>query len=153
MENDRPVSAREDASEDLPLMHSAVRERFLAVAGDCPAALRGLRYRLFDEDEPKSPVLEGMADLRDAAEAWRGGQRPTGEPARVTGQTVCHAKRRSDEVTAGRQERAVYKKDWRSWRRPIWLILSWRVRRSVDSVTVVNPECSKRFRTRRIAWL
>ena len=71
VENDRPVPVRKDAPEDLPLVHSAVRERFLAVAGYRPAALRGLRYRLFDEDEPESPVLEGIADLRDAAEAWR----------------------------------------------------------------------------------
>ena len=71
VENDRPVPVREDAPEDLPLVHSAVRERFLAVAGYRPAALRGLRYRLFDEDAPKPPVLEGIADLRVVAEAWR----------------------------------------------------------------------------------
>jgi len=66
---------------------------------------------------------------------------------------VCRAKGRSDEVPAGRRYREVCKKDGRSWRRPIRLILSWRVRRLVDSVTIVNPECSKRFRTGRIAWL
>lgn len=74
VENDRPVAVREDAAEDLPLVHAAVRERFLAVAGYRPAALRGLRYRLFDEDEPQPPILEGIADLRVAAEAWRAAQ-------------------------------------------------------------------------------
>ena len=85
VENDRPVAVRQDASEDLPLVHAAVRERFLAVAGYRPAALRGLRYRLFDEDEPKPPVLEGIADLRDAAEAWRAARERRAEPADAGG--------------------------------------------------------------------
>ena len=68
-ENDRPVKVKKDT--DLPLVHSAVKERFMTVGGYRPAALRGLRFRLFYEDKPKSPVLEGIADLRDAAEAWR----------------------------------------------------------------------------------
>ena len=74
VENDRPVEVREGTAEDLPLVHSAVRERFLTVAGYRPAALRGLRYRLFDKDEPQPPILEGIADLRVAAEAWRAAQ-------------------------------------------------------------------------------
>ncbi len=81
VENDRPVAVRDDAPEDLPLVHAAVRERFLAVPGYRPAALRGLRYRLFDEDEPKPRVLEGIADLRDAAEAWRAAGDRRAEPA------------------------------------------------------------------------
>ena len=44
---------------NLPLVHAAVRERFLAGGGYRPAALRGLRYRLFDEDEPKPPARKG----------------------------------------------------------------------------------------------
>ena len=75
VENDRPVEVREGAAEDLPLVHAAVRERFLSVAGYRPAALRGLRYRLFDEDAPQPPVLEGIADLRVAAEAAKAASR------------------------------------------------------------------------------
>ena len=62
VENDRPVSVREDAPEDLPLVHSAVRGGSWRSPGNRPAALRGLRYRLLDEDERKSAVLEGIAD-------------------------------------------------------------------------------------------
>ena len=85
VENDRPVAVRPDAPEDLPLVHAAVRERFLAVAGYRPAALRDLRYRLLDPDDRKSPpVLEGIAALRDAAEAWRAarGRRVRRKPAK-----------------------------------------------------------------------
>ena len=87
MKNDRPVIVENDRpvenipKEDLPLVHSAVRERFLAVAGYRPATLRGLRYRLFDEAEPESsPVLEGIAGLRDAAEVWRAARDRRAEP-------------------------------------------------------------------------
>ena len=57
------VNENDKASDKLPLVHCAVRERFRKVTGYRPIALRGRRYRILDESGQTSEC-EGIADLR-----------------------------------------------------------------------------------------
>ena len=57
------VNENDKASDNLALVHCSVRERFGAVVGYRPIALRGRRYRILDESGQTSEC-EGIADLR-----------------------------------------------------------------------------------------
>lgn len=68
-ENDRPVKTHDPRDprdpRDLPLVHSAILDRFETVAGYRPPALRGVGFRLFFEDNRPPIVMEGIAGLRE----------------------------------------------------------------------------------------
>lgn len=47
----------------LPLLHESVKDRFDAVAGYRPAAVRGVKFRLLKDGDPSAPI-NGIAGLR-----------------------------------------------------------------------------------------
>ena len=59
-DNDRPSKAE----EDLPILHESVRQRFIQVPDYRPAALRGLRFRLWEDGKIGEKTIQGISGLR-----------------------------------------------------------------------------------------
>ena len=59
-DNDRPGKAE----EDLPILHESIRQRFIQVPDYRPAALRGLRFRLWENGEVGEKAIQGISGLR-----------------------------------------------------------------------------------------
>ena len=58
-DNDRPSKP-----EDLPILHESVGKRFDKVPDYRPAALRGLKFRLWEGDKVGEETIEGISGLR-----------------------------------------------------------------------------------------
>ncbi len=59
--NDRP-------SQDLPVLHEAVKERFDKVASYRPPALRGLKFRLMKDGTITKNTIHGISELRGSVQ-------------------------------------------------------------------------------------
>ena len=59
-DNDRPSKA----DGDLPILHASVGERFIKVPDYRPAALRGLKFRLWEDGKVGEETIEGVSGLR-----------------------------------------------------------------------------------------
>lgn len=59
-DNDRPSRAE----GDLPILHESVRQRFMQVPDYRPAALRGLKFRLWENGKVSGKEIQGVSGLR-----------------------------------------------------------------------------------------
>lgn len=59
-DNDRPSKAK----GDLPILHESVGQRFIQVPDYRPAALRGLKFRLWENGKVSEETIEGVSGLR-----------------------------------------------------------------------------------------
>ena len=59
-DNDRPSKAE----GDLPILHESVGQRFIQVPDYRPAALRGLKFRLWEGGKVSEETIEGVSGLR-----------------------------------------------------------------------------------------
>ena len=59
-DNDRPSKAE----GDLPILHESVGQRFIQVPDYRPAALRGLKFRLWEGGKVGEETIEGVSGLR-----------------------------------------------------------------------------------------
>ena len=59
-DNDRPSKA----AADLPILHASVGQRFIQVPDYRPAALRGLKFRLWEDGQVGAEKIAGVSGLR-----------------------------------------------------------------------------------------
>lgn len=59
-DNDRPSKAE----GDLPILHESVGQRFMQVPDYRPAALRGLKFRLWEDGKVGKKAIQGVSGLR-----------------------------------------------------------------------------------------